>query len=360
MTSKKEFQTIRDNIDNIDKEIQQLLNKRVGQAIDIAKLKKDLQETSFYKPDREAQVLRNVMDRNEGPMPDVEMARIFREIMSATLFCESEISVAALGPVGTYTEQAALKHFGKSAKVELLPSLEDVFRAVQTHQVNYGVVPVENSSEGAVTHTLDLLIETPLKVCGEVELRIRHSLLSRDTNTDNLVRVFGHSQALAQCKSWLSTNMKGVERQSVASNAEGVVKASMESNTAAIASSSAAEHYGLNIIASDIEDTPGNTTRFLLIGEHDAEPSGLDKTSLLATSLNRPGSLVHLLEPFAENGIDMTRIQSRPSRTGLWEYVFFLDIIGHAEDDNVKKVLQQVKERSGVFKILGSYPQAVL
>lgn len=360
MASKKDFQAIRKNIDEIDREIQQLLNKRVAQAIDIAKLKKDLDDAHFYKPDREAQVLRAVMERNEGPMPDVEMARIFREIMSATLFCESEISVAALGPVGTYTEQAALKHFGKSAKVELLPSLEDVFRAVQTHRVNYGVVPVENSSEGAVTHTLDLLIETPLKVCGEVELRIRHNLLTKDDKLDNIVRVFGHSQALAQCKSWLSTNLKGVERQAVASNAEGVLKASMESNTAAIASSSAAEHYGLNVLASDIEDTPGNTTRFLLIGEHDAEPSGLDKTSLLVTSLNKPGSLVHLLEPFAENGVDMARIQSRPSRTGLWEYVFFIDFIGHAEDEKIKRVLHEVRERSGLFKVLGSYPQAVL
>lgn len=360
MDDSNEFLDIRKKIDEIDRQIQDLINRRVEHAVDIAQIKSRSENAEFYKPDREAQVLREVIARNTGPMPDAEMARIFREIMSATLSVESEIKVAALGPIGTYTQAAAQKHFGKSANIVLKQTIEDVFRAVQTHDANYGVVPVENSSEGAVTHTLDLFIETPLKICGEVELRIRHCLLSQDQDISKIVRIFSHSQSLAQCRRWLTTHLQSAEKQAVASNAEAAKKVSMETGTAAIASKAAAEVYGLNILAEDIEDSPGNTTRFLLIGQNDVPVSGKDKTSLLIAGKNRPGILYKLLEPLARNGLDMTRIESRPSRTGLWEYVFFIDIIGHAKDENVRSVLAELEDISGMYKVLGSYPVAVL
>ena len=360
MAENNEFQDIRKKIDDIDRQIQDLINHRVEHAVEIAQIKRQSENTEFYKPDREAQVLREVISRNRGPMPNDEMGRIFREIMSATLSVESEISVAVLGPIGTYTQAAAQKHFGKSAKIVLKHTIEDVFRAVQTHDADYGVVPVENSSEGAVTHTLDLLIETPLKICGEVELRIRHCLLSQDKDTSKIVRVFSHSQSLAQCRRWLTTHLQTAEKKAVASNAEAAKKVSLETGTAAIASKAAAEVYGLNILAEDIEDSPGNTTRFLLIGHNDVPVSGIDKTSLLIAGKNKPGILYKLLEPLARNGLDMTRIESRPSRTGLWEYVFFIDISGHADDEEVLAVLSELEEIAGMYKVLGSYPVAVL
>ncbi len=360
MTDNNEFKELRGKIDTIDQKIQDLINQRVGHAVEIAKIKKQSENAEFYKPDREAQVLREVIARNAGPMPNEEMARIFREIMSATLSVESQIKVAALGPIGTYTQTAAQKHFGKSAEIILKPTIEEVFRAVQTHDADYGVVPVENSSEGAVTHTLDLMMETPLKICGEVELRIRHCLLSQDQDLSKIIRVFSHSQSLAQCRRWLSTHLSSAEKRAVASNAEAAEKVAMETGTAAIASKSAAEVYNLNILAEDIEDNPGNTTRFLLIGHNDVPISGDDKTSLLIAGKNKPGILYKLLEPFAINGLDMTRIESRPSRTGLWEYVFFIDIKGHAKDEKIAEVLNQLEEIAGMYKVLGSYPAAVL
>lgn len=360
MSDSESFKKIRQHIDSIDVQLQDLINQRVTYAIEIAKIKQELGDGVFYKPEREAQILTEVMDRNKGPMPAKEMARLFREIMSATLSVESRIKVAALGPAGTYTEAAAQKHFGKSVDIVLKNTIQDVFRAVQTHEVNYGVVPIENSSEGAVTHTLDLLIETPLKICGEIELRIRHCLLSKDDNLDNIVRVFAHGQSLAQCKRWLSGHLKSTEQQAVGSNADAAIKASEECNTAAIASMAAGEHYGLNVLARDIEDSPGNTTRFLLIGDQAVPPSGKDKTSLIVTNANKPGSLYKIIEPLSRYGVDMTRIESRPSRTGLWEYVFFIDILGHHEEENVAKVLEEIKSNAGLFKIIGSYPQAIL
>lgn len=360
MTENNEFQALREKIDEIDRQIQDLINKRVEHAVEIADIKRRSENSEYYKPEREAQVLREVISRNNGPMPNDEMARIFREIMSATLSVESEIKVAALGPIGTYTQTAAQKHFGKSAKIILKQTIEDVFRAVQSHDADYGVVPVENSSEGAVTHTLDLMIETPLKICGEVELRIRHCLLSQDKDLSGIVRVFSHSQSLAQCRRWLTTHMQHAEKKAVASNAEAAKKVSLETGTAAIASKAAAEVYGLNILAENIEDNPGNTTRFLLIGHNDVPISGYDKTSLLIAGKNKPGILYKLLEPLARNGLDMTRIESRPSRTGLWEYVFFIDIKGHAKDERVMSVLRELEDLAGMYRVLGSYPVAVL
>ena len=360
MSDNNEFKHLREKIDAIDCQIQTLINNRVEQAVEIAKIKLRSEKAEFYKPDREAQVLRDVIARNSGPMPNEEMARIFREIMSATLAVESQIKVAVLGPTGTYTQTAAQKHFGKSAEIILKPTIEEVFRAVQTHDADYGVVPVENSSEGAVTHTLDLLLETPLKICGEVELRIRHCLLSQDEDLTKVIRVFSHSQSLAQCRRWLSTHLQYAEKKAVASNAEAAKKVSLETGTAAIASKSAADVYGLNILAEDIEDSPGNTTRFLLIGHNDVAISGDDKTSLLIAGKNKPGILYKLLEPLARHGLDMTRIESRPSRTGLWEYVFFIDLKGHCSDEKVAAVLSELEDIAGMYKVLGSYPAAVL
>lgn len=356
----KQLQELRQRIDALDAQIQDLINERVKVAKSIAAVKSDSGNGNFYRPEREAQVLRAVIERNKGPLSDEQMARLFREIMSATLSTEGRLKIAFLGPQGTYTQSAALKHFGHSVDTVPIATIAGVFQAVERDQVHYGVVPIENSSEGVVTHTLDMFMESPLIICGEIQLRVRHQLLSKAADLGDVKKVLAHEQALAQCRRWLAENLPQRPTEAISSNAEAARLAQEDANSAAIASGEAAELYGLNVLATDIEDDPGNTTRFLVIGKTGAAPSGDDKTSLLVSSANSPGALHRLLTPLAEGGISMTRIESRPSRKGLWEYVFFIDIEGHAQDQRIKEVLAKLEREAALVRMLGAYPRAVL
>jgi chorismate mutase/prephenate dehydratase len=352
---------IRARIDALDEEIQRLINARAAQAQEVAKIKQAAGEaTDFYRPEREAQVLRKVLARNQGPLASEEMARLFREIMSACLALEQPLSVAFLGPAGTFTQAAALKHFGHSVQTLPLATINEVFREVESGTANYGVVPVENSTEGVINHTLDMFVQSSLTICGEVELRVHHHLLASDGGLLNIKRIYSHQQSLAQCREWLDAHLSGVERIAVSSNAEAARRASKEEGAAAIAGEVAAELYGLTVLEANIEDNPDNTTRFLVIGRQKCPPSGDDKTSLLVSASNKPGSLYRLLKPFADKGISLSRIESRPSRLANWEYVFFIDIAGHVQDAKVADCLTLLKEETTLFKVLGSYPRAVL
>ncbi len=355
---------IRQRIDAVDAEIQQLIAERASLAQEVAQTKQAesaknaADDVLFYRPEREAQVLRKVMERNEGPLSDEEMARLFREIMSACLALEQPLNVAFLGPEGTFTQAAALKHFGHSVHTRPLAAIDEVFREVEAGSAHFGVVPVENSTEGVINHTLDMFMRSSLTICGEVELRIHHHLIGRERK--NIKKIYSHQQSLAQCREWLDAHLPDVERVAVSSNAEAVRRAANEEGTAAIAGETAAEIYQVPVLEAKIEDNPDNTTRFLVIGQQAVPPSGDDKTSLLVSTPNRPGALYRLLSPFERNGISMSRIESRPSRLANWEYVFFIDINGHVQEEAVIKALENLKTDSPMFKVLGSYPKAVL
>lgn len=354
------LKALRERIDALDEQIQALISARARCAQEVAELKNGSGAASFYRPEREAEVLRKVIVRNQGPLSGEEMARLFREIMSACLALEQPLRIAYLGPEGTFTQVAALKHFGHSVATVAHHSIDEVFRDVEAASCHYGVVPVENSTEGVVTHTLDMFLNSPLKIVGEVQLRVHHHLLGKADALAAVRRVYAHQQALAQCREWLDENLAGVERVAVSSNAEAARRVAGENDAAAIASREAADIYGLRALASNIEDEPDNTTRFLVIGREPVAPSGRDKTSLLVSAPNRPGALHELLAPFARHGISMTRIESRPSRRGVWEYVFFVDIEGHAADAAVATALEQLTAKAAMLKVLGSYPRAVL
>lgn len=360
MSEEKKLENLRQRIDQLDSQIQDLISERVRFAKQIAEVKSNSGSECFYRPEREARILRTVIDRNEGPLDDDDMAHLFREIMSVSLAAQAPITVTFLGPEGTYTHNAALKHFGRSIKSLPQSTIDEVFHAVVKQVAHFGVVPVENSTEGVVTHTLDMFFDSDLKICGEVQLRVHHQLLSNAESIAAIKKVLAHSQSLAQCRRWLSKNLSTVEMVSVNSNAEAAQQVAGDLHFAAIASSAAAEIYGLKVLVANIEDDPDNTTRFLIIGNTEANPSGNDKTSLLVSSENKPGALYQLLEPMAKHCVSMTRIESRPSRKGLWDYVFFIDIEGHAQDDHVKEALKELAHEAALIKLLGSYPKAVL
>lgn len=360
--SEQQLQGLREKIDSLDKELQQLISERATLAQDVARVKiaSDGDAAVFYRPEREAQVLRQVVERNRGPLPDASIARLFREIMSACLALEQPVRVAYLGPEGTFTQAAALKHFGHAIHTVPVQAIDQVFREVEAGSVDYGLVPVENSTGGMVSHTLDILVHSPLKVCGEVELRIHQHLMGRMSSLQDVTCVYSHSQSLMQCRGWLDSHLPGIRRVDLSSNAEAARRAAAEPGAAAIAGEVASQLYGLSILAPNIEDRPDNTTRFLVLGRDSVPSSGMDKTSLLVATRNQPGALHRLLAPLATHGVSMTRIESRPSRQGIWEYVFFLDLEGHAEDANVSAALQELATEASLFKILGSYPRAAL
>ena len=361
MSDDHKLSAIRDRIDALDRQIQELLNARAAAAQEVARIKLAADpQAEFYRPEREAEVLRRVKARNTGPLDGEEMARLFREIMSACLALEQPLEVAFLGPEGTFTQAAALKHFGHSVQTLSLGSIPDVFKEVEAGACHYGVVPVENSTEGVVSHTLDTFLNSPLHICGEVSLRIHHHLLSKAASLDAVTLVYSHQQSLAQCRGWLDRHLPHAASVAVSSNAEAAALVTDKPNAAAIAGEAAAEIYHLPRLMSNIEDEPGNTTRFLVIGKKDAQQSGDDKTSLMFSMHNKSGGLHSLLAPLAEHGISMTRIESRPSRRGRWEYVFFVDIEGHRKEPKVAKALQVLEEKSTLFRVLGSYPKAVL
>jgi len=353
----------RDSIDSIDARIHALLNERArfAQLVGISKTSTG-RAVDFYRPEREADVLRKALERNKGPLRDEEIARLFREIMSACLAQQEPLKVAFLGPEGTFTQAAVLKHFGSSVRALPLAAIDEVFHEVEGGIADFGVVPIENSSEGTVNHTLDMFLNSGLKICGEVELRIHHCLMGRFGAIADIKRVCAHPQALAQCRGWLDDQIPDVERVPVASNAEGARRARDERGTAAIASRAAAEIYGLTVLANEIEDRADNTTRFLVIGRKLFSASGADRTTLLvsASGTDDAGALFRLLQPLSEHRVNMTRIESRPSRKRKWDYVFFIDIEGHVSDPAVAKALSALQERASLFKILGSYPRAVL
>ena len=352
---------LRERIDALDEQIQALLNERASCAQNVAEAKRDTDaDTVFYRPEREAEVLRRVRERNKGPLSDDEIVRLFREIMSACLALEQPLTVAYLGPEGTYTQAAALKHFGHSVKLKPLSAIDEIFREVEAGSANFGVVPVENSSEGSVNHTLDMFIRSPLTICGDVELRINHQLLGLADNLEQVQAVHAHQQSLAQCREWLDANLPGVERIAVSSNAEAAREASKDKRIAAIASEAAAETYSLNTLAANIEDDPNNTTRFLVVGDQFVGPSGNDKTSLMVTVHNKAGALYSLLEPVSRHGVSMTKIESRPSRQSKWDYIFFLDVDGHRDDKNVAAALAELESSASMLKVLGSYPKCEL
>lgn len=353
--------TIRQQIDVLDEKIQHMINERARLAQQVAEVKQAQGDDAvYYRPEREAAVLRNVVARNEGPLSGEEMARLFREIMSACLALEMPMKVAFLGPEGTFTQAAAFKHFGHSVVTVPMTAIDEVFREVESGTANYGVVPVENSTEGVINHTLDMFMQSSLTICGEVDLSVHHNFMAQQSDVHTITKVYSHQQSLAQCREWLDANLPGVERVAVSSNADAAQRAAKEAGTAAIAGEIAAEIYGLKIVNANIEDNPENTTRFLIISQHRTPPSGDDKTSLLISAPNKPGALYQLLAPFAKNNISMSRIESRPSRLANWEYVFFVDINGHCEDERIAHCLDALRSDATMVKVLGSYPRAVL
>ena len=360
---KAAIESIRGQIDAVDRELHALINRRAQLAHQVGISKhKEGRIVDFYRPEREAEVLRMALERNKGPLRDEEVLRLFREIMSACLAQEKPLKVAYLGPEGTFTQQAVLKHFGHSVRALALTSIDEVFQEVQAANADFGVVPIENSSEGTVNNTLDRFLSTSLHICGEVELRVHHNLMGRMKNLSDIARVCAHPQALAQCRGWLDEHLPQVERVPVSSNAEGARRARDEKGTAAIGSDVAAEIYGIELLAPHIEDSEDNTTRFFVLGNKRLRPSGADKTTLLvsAAETGESGALFRLLEPLARNHVSMTRIESRPSRRRKWDYVFFIDIEGHAEDAPVARSLVELEKRSSLFRVLGSYPRAIL
>jgi len=363
---------LRARIDGIDEQVQQLINQRAQAAQQVAEVKlrefrarngdeASTQEVFFYRPEREAQVLRKVIERNTGPLGAKVVAHIFREIMSACLALERPIEVAYFGPAGSFTNAATLKHFGQAVIAAAQPSIDSVFAQVESGQCKYGVVPVENSTEGMVNHTLDSFINSTLKICGEVELRIQlHLLGNASSDKSKITKICAHPQALAQARKWLDSNWPDVEREAVSNNAEAARMASENEHVAAVAGDLAAEQYGLLKLAQNIEDYANNTTRFLIIGREEVAPSGTDKTSIIVSVRNKPGALFKLLEPFNRNDVMLTRIDTRPSRTETWAYVFFIEFEGHHQNEKIAAILTEIEEQSVMVKMLGSYPRAVL
>jgi chorismate mutase / prephenate dehydratase len=357
-----DLEKVRRQIDAIDEKIHALINDRarLAQQVGISKTREG-KTVDFYRPEREAQVLRMARERNRGPLRDEEILRLFREIMSACLAQQEPLKVAFLGPEGTFTQSAVLTHFGHSVRGLPLPSIDEVFHEVEAASADFGVVPIENSTEGTVNHTLDRFLTSPLKICGEVELRIHQSIMGKMAALGRIERICSHPQSLAQCRVWLDDHLPNVERVAVSSNAEGARRARDEQGTAAIAGETAAEVYGLKILAAQIEDRPDNTTRFFVLGRKLFTASGADRTTLLVSisHTDSPGALHRLLQPLADHRVSMTRIESRPSHRKKWDYVFFIDLEGHADEPHVAKALQELQKRASLYRILGSYPRAV-
>jgi len=359
----KKLEAIRREIDGFDKKLLALINRRAELAKKVAQIKDgqgecDEGSSHYYRPEREAEVLRSLIDGNDGPLPGHHISRIFQEIMSACRALQKPLAVAYLGPEGTFTESAAFKHFGHA--IESLPAddIGGVFRQVESGGGDYGVVPIENSTEGVVGHTLDMFVSSGLCICGEVELRIHHCLMAAAGGLEDIEKIYSHQQSFAQCRRWLDANLPKVPRQTVASNGEAARRAAAQARTAAIAGESAAGDNQLRVLASNIEDEPGNTTRFVVIGRQAVGATGRDKTSVLFSTKDRPGALYELLQSFKKRAINMTRIESRPSRRGHWSYVFYVDFEGHAEDTNVSAALDELEELAPFYKFLGSYPRS--
>ena len=359
----KKLAEIRKRINDIDERLQSLINERATIAQEVGAAKGKLASAvDYYRPEREAEVLRNVIDRNDGPMRDDEMLRLFREIMSACLAQQEPLKVGFLGPEGTFTQTAVFKHFGHSVRALPFHTIDEVFQEVECGAADFGVVPIENSTEGSVNNTLDMFLTSPLKIAGEIELRIEQHLMSSFRELDKVERICAHEQSLAQCRGWIRENLPHVELIGMSSNAAGARRARDEDGTAARGPEVAADVYELRVMVNNIEDRPDNATRFLVVGRSLLTASGDDKTTILVSTSDTAGGagvLHHLLQPLADHGVSMTRIESRPSRRRNWDYVFFIDIEGHAEESPVSDALAELEAESSLFKILGAYPKAI-
>ena len=350
---------LRVQIDALDKELLALLNRRAMVAEQVGEVKKR-EGTPFFRPDRVAQVIQNIQQANTGPLRNEHVAAVWREIMSACLALESPVRVAYLGPAGTFTEQAALQFFGTSIERVPCVNIDEVFRATAAGSASYGVVPVENSTEGVVSRSLDLLLNSPLHIVGDVSLMIKHNLLRLSDSLDNIETVFAHPQALAQCQGWLSTHLPHAERRAASSNAEGARLASTNPAWAGIASERAASEYGLHMAAHAIQDDAFNCTRFAVICLPQTLPappaSGKDRTSVVVSVPNRPGAVHDILAPLKAHGVSMTRFESRPARSGQWEYYFYIDLQGHPSQQPVQAALADLQQLCAFYKVLGTYP----
>lgn len=348
---------LREQIDRLDDELLVLVNRRATLAKLIGHLK---QKGAVLRPEREAQILQRLQDSNQGPLSNAAVAQLFTEVVSQCRALEAPLTVAYLGPEGTFTEAAALKRFGKAIQKLPCATIDEVFRAAESGAAHYAVLPVENSTEGAVGRTLDLLMHSQLQICGEVMLAIHQCLLSRQCDLSMIKTIYSHTQSFGQCQSWLNRNLPNALLVHVSSNAEAArLAAQSPEDSAAIAGTQAAVLFGLNLCVKNIEDDPKNTTRFLILGSQQVAPSGCDKTSLVLSAVNRPGAVHDLLVPLARNDVSMTRFESRPARSGLWEYVFYMDIEGHQTDAKVAAALAELKQTAAFMKILGSYPSAL-
>jgi chorismate mutase/prephenate dehydratase len=360
----KKLLKIRDCLDSIDDEMLELISKRAKCAEEVGVVKREAGETDlwFYRPEREAKILNRVTKNNKGPLADDRITAIYREVISSCLALEQQIKVAFLGPEGTFSQEASKKHFGQAVETVPMGSIGQVFKEVENGTVDYGVVPIENSTEGVISYTLDVFMNSPLKISGEIKLRIHQNLMiSSDVKTwEKVERIYSHQQSLAQCREWLDNNLPNAERIPVSSNTEAARQALDDKNSAAIAGLLAAKTYGLTIAHENIEDSKENTTRFLVIGKQDVPPCGRDKTTLMISAKNKAGALYHLLAPLADNGLSMTRIESRPSRNANWEYYFFMDIDGHIQEDNVAKALKELEKEAELLRVLGSYPKSIV
>jgi chorismate mutase / prephenate dehydratase len=355
----RDLPTLRDLIDGLDRDLLDLLNRRAALALEVGELKRR-EGSVVFRPDREAQVIAGLKARNAGPLANDSVAPIWREIMSACRSLETPTRVAYLGPAGTFSEEAALGYFGASITRVLCGSIDEVFRRTSAGAADFGVVPIENSTEGSVSRALDVLLHTPLSIIGETSLFVRHNLLRLGDSRSGISAVAAPPQALAQCHEWLSAHLPGVERRPVASNAEGARLASLDAAIAAIAGQRAASEFGLHVVAAGIQDDPHNRTRFAVMTNPQAhpapKPSGHDRTSLVVSVANRPGAVHDLLVPLKNHGVSMARFESRPARSGQWEYYFYIDVEGHAEDERIASALKELREACAFFKILGSYP----
>lgn len=349
------LKALRARIDSIDDAVLQLVSERAGIAQQVGRAKNG---EKIYRPEREAQIVRRLREANPGPLSGDTVERLIREIMSACRAVEVTTRVAYLGPAGSFTQQAVMKHFGHEVEALAEADIDACFHAVETGRADFALVPVENSTEGAIGRTLDLIVASPLRICGEVMLPVHQTLMRKEASLEGIQRVYGHAQSLAQCQHWLSRHLPGVERVNVVSNSEGARRAAAEPAAATLGSEAAAELYGLAVVQARVEDEASNTTRFLVLGQTDAAPSGRDKTSLVMGAHNQPGAVVMLLQPLADAGISMSKLESRPARSSNWEYLFFVVCEGHREDARLAGALAEIKARAAFLKILGSYPAA--
>ncbi len=357
MTPKHDLKALRTEIDRIDDEILRLLNQRSTHVIEIGKLKRQTDaDANLHTPAREAEIFARLTATNPGPFPNEGIRAVYREIMSASLSLEAPQKVAYLGPRATFTHLASRQKFGDSAQYVPMNTIKDVFSEVERGRANFGVVPIENSTEGVVSHTLDLFVDSPLVIYGEVLLEVSHHLLSKSGEKAQIKKVYSHPHAIAQCRNWLENNLPNVPVSEVPSTARAAEICADDPSGAAIASELAAQLYGLKVVQSRIEDNINNFTRFVVLSKTAPQKTGKDKTSLMISVKDRSGALYDLLRPFASAGINMTKIESRPSRRKAWEYIFFVDVEGHVEEDRVKKALDEERSRCLFMKVLGSYP----